>query len=99
MDSSTKSIFLKKHSMISDLVLFRGRAEEHLGAKHDACSSRVQFLSFNSMTTRVLVVMKLGRSESSMMISRLGEYTVDHCHPLSSVSVVLDLPGLGFTLP
>ena len=51
------------------------------------------------MTTRVLVVMKLGRSESSMMISRLGEYTVDHCHPLSSVSVVLDLPGLGFTLP
>ena len=52
--------------MISDLVPFRGQAEEHL----------LRESSFNSMTTRVLVVMKLGRSESSMMISRLGEYTV-----------------------
>jgi len=76
--------------MISDL--FRGRAEEHLVQN---ITHVLRDSSFNSMTTRELVVMKLGRSESSMMISRLGEYTVD----LSSVSVAIDLPDLGITLP
>jgi len=54
-------------SHYSNLVLFRGQAEERLVQN---IMHLLRESSSNSMTTRVVVVMKLGRSESSM-ISRL----------------------------